>query len=207
MWPRSFYLALALCLSYDFAVSPCHAESIERPQPLLSVVGSVQTKPSSSDQALAVTLPKVFLLGVPNDAVQITLPELDLDSEPWPELLTLAIYADGAGSARLLHKQVLNTTSETGQVNQPKLTHKVERLTLDELGSIELHFRVEGAPECTAATFVVFAWLSLLPAFVTLAVAVALKQVVLALLLGIWTGTFNERKHAFDYMLMSLIEA
>ena len=40
---------------------------------------------------LSVTLPKVFLRDVPS-SVQLTLPELDNDGHPWPELVPLSIY-------------------------------------------------------------------------------------------------------------------
>jgi hypothetical protein len=142
----------------------------------------------STDQALLVTLPKVFLLDVPSDNVQLTLPELDLQAKPWPELVTLEVYKNDGGEAVLVHKQVLNTTSESGHSNQPKLTHNVDKLTINDFGTVELLFVVDGAPECKCTAFVIWAWLSLLPAIVTLTIAVAVKQVVLALLMGIWTG-------------------
>lgn len=94
-------------------------------------------------------------------------------------------------SLSIIYTRELNTTSETGKINEPKLKHKLEKLKLDHTGFNDLVFYVEGAPATDARAHVIPAWLSLLPPMATLAVAVTLKQVLLALLLGIWIGVYR----------------
>lgn len=91
----------------------------------------------------------------------------------------------------IIYTRELNTTSETGKVTEPRLKHKLERFKLDHTGFNDLVFYVEGAPAANVRAHVIPAWLSLLPPLATLAVAVTLKQVLLALLLGIWIGVYT----------------
>ena len=135
-----------------------------------------------------VELTSVLLQSIDGFSATLTLPPYD-NASVWPAAIGYTVSA-GAGVSST---GVLTTVSTSGDA---VLVHDIPMPVLTELGGVDFTLDAHaladpGAPLFPRLEFVSYCipgWLTLLPPVVALVMAVAVRQVVLALLCGIYVG-------------------
>lgn len=135
---------------------------------------------SADDDAFAVSVPKVLLTGVDFDA-QVT-------GYPGEPATRLRYRVSDAGDGVPVHEGHghVATRGEDGAVLSELV---VEDLRVERLGSRTLRFAI-GDQVVEREVMVLPAWLSLLPPLLAIGLALVLRQVVIALVAGVWLGAF-----------------
>ncbi|KNC86603.1 hypothetical protein SARC_01233 [Sphaeroforma arctica JP610] len=133
------------------------------------------------------TLPKVFLAGV-STAISIDLPAQDERMQVWDAHVPVMLDVISKGVVTHSMRFTLNTSNLDKHYNLPILTHSLEGIVFDDFGVGFIKVKVEGLPEVSQRTYSIPAWLSMLPPLVTLVISVALRQVMIALTIGVWVG-------------------
>jgi Na+/H+ antiporter NhaC len=112
-------------------------------------------------------------------ALEAEVPGIVLDEVPF-EVVVSGVPAGAVVEARLDGKRVSATADDAGSVTLPDLL-------VSGTGRVTLDFAA-GAETGSAELRVMPGWVSLLPAFTAIGVALIIRSVVPALLLGIWLG-------------------
>ena len=123
----------------------------------------------------------VLILAWPFDAaaIDVDVPGIALNEVPF-EIVVSGMPADAVVHAELDGKSYSATADEAG-------TATLTDLVASGTGTVTLDYRA-GGDAGQAELRVVPGWVSLLPAFTAIAVALIIRSVVPALLLGIWLG-------------------
>ncbi len=121
-----------------------------------------------SGRTLALELPRVALDGIPFDA------SITLRGEGWPARGRVVVE-DAAGRALYDEERALEAALALEAVRAPAASGRVR-------------VRVVGHARAGASMAVIPGWLSLLPALFAIALAIALRDVIVALVAGVWLG-------------------
>eukprot|EP01134_Creolimax_fragrantissima_P001228 CFRG1228T1 len=134
-----------------------------------------------------ITLPKVFLSKV-STKISIQLPAQDERMQVWDAHVPVTVKTITRGVITNTITTTLNTSNLEKHYNNPVLLHEIGGIVFEDYGVSFVSVKVEGLSAMVERTYCIPAWLSMLPPLVTLVISVALRQVMIALALGVWIG-------------------
>lgn len=131
--------------------------------------------------AAEMQLPEVVLTDVPFD-VTLTLPV----GHSLPATARYRVFAADTGGGLHGGEGTVALRGDDGALAEVKL----EGLSMSATGARRVRVEVDGLEPLERDVRVLPAWLSLLPPLLAIALALAVRQVVLALVAGVWLGAF-----------------
>eukprot|EP01135_Chromosphaera_perkinsii_P001668 Nk52_evm45s208 gene=Nk52_evmTU45s208 len=143
---------------------------------------------AAQETSITLDTPSMVLAGIPFDLKVHLSPYMH--NNRWPDKLPYAVINHEEKADRQMETGVLHTKDKKGNI---VLDFDIENLHFAESGNknFSVRFNVNDTDiSIYDSTYCMTGWLSVLPPFVTIAIAVWLKQVFIALILGIYMGSF-----------------
>eukprot|EP00164_Ancoracysta_twista_P008456 GFYU01012246.1.p1 GENE.GFYU01012246.1~~GFYU01012246.1.p1 ORF type:complete len:799 (-),score=193.40 GFYU01012246.1:107-2503(-) len=134
---------------------------------------------------LLIDVPKTALSGVPFKPL-ITFSAMYTATEPWPEQLHYVLTSEVDGTSSVVQSSIVNPKNGTITLDE---------VNLHDLGVNTLTLQFEQRYKFSKEVHVIPAWLSILPSVITIVIAITLRQVILALLGGVWLGAFFANRY------------
>jgi len=132
---------------------------------------------------------------------QMLLPPL-YNMNLWPSFVNYTIDVNDQG----IWLPIANGTLDTQMMNShDQFQRKISGVKTSSHGTQLLRASVGDLPIVYLKIFAIPAWISIFPPIATLILAIVLRQVIIALLVGVWVGvTFTHRYNVFTALLSTL---
>jgi Na+/H+ antiporter NhaC len=144
---------------------------------LVWVIVTDDGRAHAPEGAWTVEHPELVLGGVPVD-IEVTL----ADPAAWPDTIPFTIMEEGA-DADLAYGELESRTV----FGEPVAEHTIEDVRFEGWGDHEFTI-LFGDQVADRTVSVIPGWLSILPPLIAIALAIIFRQVILALLAGVWVG-------------------